>query len=96
MSLPRVAGATGTITTSDDKNTRRQTEKKGISQMLTNDSSHVLTVKELSDYLKVHPSTIYRQLKRGRLPAFKVGSDWRFNIESIDRWRLEQDVFKPL
>ena len=61
--------------------------------MLKNDSSHVLTVKELSDYLKVHPSTIYRQLKRGRLPAFKVGSDWRFNIESIDRWRLEQDAF---
>jgi excisionase family DNA binding protein len=56
------------------------------------ESSHVLTVKELSDYLKVHPSTIYRQLKRGKLPAFKVGSDWRF--ESIDRWRLEQDNFK--
>jgi excisionase family DNA binding protein len=55
------------------------------------ESSHVLTVKELSDYLKVHPSTIYRQLKRNKLPAFKVGSDWRFNIESIDRWRLEQD-----
>jgi excisionase family DNA binding protein len=59
--------------------------------LLKGESSHVLTVKELSDYLKVHPSTIYRQLKRGRLPAFKVGSDWRFNIESIDRWRLEQD-----
>lgn len=51
----------------------------------------VMTVKELSDYLKVHPSTVYRQLKRGRLPAFKVGSDWRFNLESIDRWRLGQD-----
>jgi excisionase family DNA binding protein len=70
--------------------------EKGRLQMLKNDGSHVLTVKELSDYLKVHPSTIYRQLKRGRLPAFKVGSDWRFNIESIDRWRLEQDTFKEL
>jgi excisionase family DNA binding protein len=58
------------------------------------ENAHVLTVKELSDYLKVHPSTIYRQLKRGNLPAFKVGSDWRFNIESIDRWRLEQDSYK--
>ena len=47
------------------------------------ESSRVMTVKELSDYLKVHPSTVYRQLKRGGLPAFKVGSDWRFNIESI-------------
>jgi excisionase family DNA binding protein len=68
--------------------------EKGSVQMFKNDGSHVLTVKELSDYLKVHPSTIYRQLKRGRLPAFKVGSDWRFNIESIDSWRLEQDGFK--
>jgi len=60
--------------------------------MIVEDSSKVMTVKELSNYLKVHPSTIYRQLKRGRLPAFKVGSDWRFNVESIDRWRLEQDA----
>lgn len=59
------------------------------------DNSRVMTVKELSDYLKVHPSTVYRQLKRGQLPAFKVGSDWRFNVESIDRWRLEQDAFGP-
>jgi excisionase family DNA binding protein len=50
----------------------------------------VLTVNELSDYLRVHRSTIYRLLKRGQLPGFKIGSDWRFNIEAIDRWRLEQ------
>ncbi len=56
------------------------------------EGSRVLTVKELSEYLKVHTSTVYRQLKRGNLPAFKVGSDWRFNIESIDHWRLEQDA----
>src|SRR2546422_8659007 len=50
----------------------------------------VLTVRELSNYLRVHPSTIYRLLKKGELPGFKVGSDWRFNIEAIDRWRLER------
>lgn len=61
---------------------------------MKSDTSRVMTVKELSDYLKVHPSTVYRQLKRGGLPAFKVGSDWRFNIESIDRWRLEQDHYR--
>jgi hypothetical protein len=27
----------------------------------------------------------------GQLPAFKVGSDWRFNIEEIDRWRVERE-----
>jgi excisionase family DNA binding protein len=55
----------------------------------------VMTLREVSEYLKVHPSTIYRQLKRGLIPAFKVGSDWRFNIESIDRWRLGQDRPTP-
>ena len=50
----------------------------------------VLTVRELSNYLRVHPSTIYRLLKKGQLPGFKVGSDWRVNIEAIDSWRLGQ------
>jgi excisionase family DNA binding protein len=52
-------------------------------------SASVLTVKELAVYLRIHPSTIYRLLKRGQLPAFRIGSDWRFNVEEIDRWRVE-------
>jgi excisionase family DNA binding protein len=55
--------------------------------------NQILTVRELSDYLRVHPTTVYRLLKGGKLPAFKVGSDWRFNVESIDRWRQQQDSF---
>ena len=47
----------------------------------------VLTVQEVSSYLRVHPSTIYRMLKSNQLPAFRVGSDWRFTIEAIDKWR---------
>jgi excisionase family DNA binding protein len=46
----------------------------------------VLTVRDVSSYLRVHPSTIYRMLKRNQLPAFRVGSDWRFTIEAIDHW----------
>ena len=53
-------------------------------------SKRLVTVKELSDYLRVHPSTIYRLLKRGELPALKLGSDWRFSLEAIDRWRQRQ------
>jgi excisionase family DNA binding protein len=51
----------------------------------------VLTVRDLSNYLRIHPSTVYRLLKTGQLPAFRVGSDWRFNIEEIDRWRVERE-----
>jgi hypothetical protein len=29
------------------------------------------------------------------LPAFKVGSDWRFKVESFDRWCLDQDGAFP-
>jgi excisionase family DNA binding protein len=52
--------------------------------------TRLLTVKELADYLRVHPSTIYRLLKRGDLPGIKLGSDWRFSVEAIDRWRQLQ------
>jgi excisionase family DNA binding protein len=50
----------------------------------------VMTVGEVSAYLHVHPSTIYRLLKRHEIPAFHIGSDWRFNVGAIDRWRLQQ------
>jgi excisionase family DNA binding protein len=50
-----------------------------------------MNVKELSDYLRVHPSTIYRLLKAGQLPAFRIGSDWRFILEDIDCWRQERE-----
>ena len=56
-------------------------------------NARVLTVAEVSDYLRVHRTTVYRLLKSGQLPGcFKIGSDWRFNIEAIDRWRLQQEV----
>jgi excisionase family DNA binding protein len=46
----------------------------------------VMTVKDLSEYLHCNQSTIYRLLKRGELPAFKVGSDWRFMTAEIRNW----------
>jgi excisionase family DNA binding protein len=52
----------------------------------------VMTVKELSDYLRVHPSTIYKLLRRGELPGFRIGTDWRFNAEVIDKWCLERNM----
>ena len=53
-------------------------------------SAKVLTVIELSEDLRVHRSTIYRLLNKWQLPGFKIGSDWRFNVEAIDEWRLQQ------
>jgi excisionase family DNA binding protein len=51
----------------------------------------ILTVRELSKYLRVHPTTVYRLLRAKQLPAFRVGSDWRFDMDVIDRWRSEEE-----
>jgi excisionase family DNA binding protein len=53
--------------------------------------ARILTLENVAQYLRVHPSTIYRLLKKRQLPAFKVGRDWRFNLESIDRWRNDAE-----
>jgi excisionase family DNA binding protein len=55
------------------------------------DRARILTLENVAQYLRVHPSTIYRLLKKRQLPAFKVGRDWRFNLESIDRWRADAE-----
>jgi excisionase family DNA binding protein len=49
-------------------------------------ASRVMTVNELADFLRVHRSTVYRLLKTNSLPAFRVGSDWRFNTETVNEW----------
>ena len=53
--------------------------------------SKLLTAREVSAYLRVHTSTIYRMLRYKQIPAFHVGSEWRFNVETIDRWCLQQE-----
>jgi excisionase family DNA binding protein len=52
----------------------------------------VLTLGEVAHLLKVHPSTIYRLLKQGLIPAFRIGADWRFNQDSLERWIREAEA----
>ncbi|HZP45130.1 MAG TPA: helix-turn-helix domain-containing protein [Candidatus Binataceae bacterium] len=54
--------------------------------------TQIMTLDEVADYLRVHPSTVYRMAKNQTLPAFKIGSDWRFNRESIDTWRVQEEL----
>ncbi len=46
----------------------------------------IMTLADVAAYLRCHPSSIYRLLKRGEIPAFRIGSDWRFRRADIDRW----------
>jgi len=53
-------------------------------------ADEILTIKELSAYLKTSEKTIYRLLAKNNIPAFRVGTAWRFKKEDIDLWIKEQ------
>jgi excisionase family DNA binding protein len=54
----------------------------------------LLTTKELQTMLQVDRTTIYRMAESGRLPAVKVGGQWRFPRQQIDGW-LRQRTATP-
>ncbi|HVN91417.1 MAG TPA: helix-turn-helix domain-containing protein [Candidatus Binataceae bacterium] len=58
----------------------------------TGNRSRLITVRELAAYLRVHPTTVYRLLRQEKIPSFRVGSDWRFDREAIERWMSEKQV----
>jgi len=43
----------------------------------------IMTLSEVSEYLRVSPTTVYRLVNTGILPGFKLGKDWRFNKAQI-------------
>jgi len=59
---------------------------KDLKKPIREPVNEVLTASEVANYLRVSLSTIYRLLKSGDLPAFKIGSDWRFNRVHIEEW----------
>jgi excisionase family DNA binding protein len=58
--------------------------------------SELLTVRELAGYLKLNPATIMRKAARGELPAIKIGRQFRFDREKIDKWLAGKAVRKSL
>jgi excisionase family DNA binding protein len=45
-----------------------------------------LTTEEVLAYLQVNLRTVYRLIKAGKIPAVRVGRQWRFRKEDIDAW----------
>jgi excisionase family DNA binding protein len=44
----------------------------------------ILNIKEVSEYLKIPVSTIYKLVQDGKVPAIKVGKHWRFMKKDLD------------
>ncbi|MBJ2355753.1 helix-turn-helix domain-containing protein [Sphaerochaeta sp. S2] len=54
----------------------------------------VLTLQECSAYLKIAESTIYVLARKGKIPCQKVGRNWRFSKDALDRWLRGEDFNK--
>ena len=50
----------------------------------------ILTLEEVAHYLRLKPQTIYKWAQERRIPAVKLGKEWRFRRSILDRWLNEQ------
>mgnify|MGYP000856156025 CR=1 FL=1 len=53
-----------------------------------------LTTEEVLEYLQVNLRTVYRLIKAGKIPAVRVGRQWRFRKSDIDAW-LDSQQTRP-
>jgi excisionase family DNA binding protein len=51
-----------------------------------------LTTEEVLEYLQVNLRTVYRLIKAGKIPAVRVGRQWRFRKRDVDAWLESQRV----
>lgn len=49
------------------------------------------TVDEVASALKLHPYTVRRLCREGKIPSFKAGGQWRFDIKEIELWKKGRD-----
>ncbi len=50
----------------------------------------LLNVEEVANILHLHAMTVYRLVKEGKLPGFKVGGRWRFHQSALDNWMVDR------
>ena len=46
----------------------------------------LITLEEVAAYLRLSKDTVYRMAQAGKIPASKVGNQWRFRREEVDAW----------
>lgn len=46
----------------------------------------LMTVEDLASYLNLSKETVYKMVQKKKIPAMKIGNQWRFKKTSIDKW----------
>jgi len=57
-----------------------------------NAQTDIMTIHHVADYLKLHYIMVYRLVKTRRLPAFRLGSDFRVRRSDLEKWIAERRV----
>lgn len=91
----KASGATGSLQLVV-KTPQKPTNRAGLHSRLreqnwkgdveANEHNSVMTVPEVSEYLRLSESTIYKLAQEGILPGRKIGGAWRFSREGLDKW----------
>ena len=57
---------------------------------LKNNKGQIMTLREVAQYLGLHVMTVYKLTREGRVPAAKIGGQWRFKRDVLDHWLESQ------
>ena len=60
------------------------------------DKDEILSLKELTAYLKLPRSTVYYMCRMGKIPSVKLGKQLRFRKVAVDQWleKMEKERAK--
>jgi excisionase family DNA binding protein len=72
----------------EDGGERRNNDQKALPAEPRND---LMTVVAVATYLKVSRAIIYKHMRRDGLQGLRIGAHWRFDTETVERWRLQHD-----
>jgi excisionase family DNA binding protein len=52
--------------------------------------NELMNIKEAAEYLRLNHGTVYKLAQQRRIPAFKVGGNWRFDRLMLQNWLMEK------
>ncbi len=53
---------------------------------MSSEIKNIMTLEEVASYLRLKPQTIYTWAQEKKIPAAKLGKEWRFRRDIIDKW----------
>ncbi|MFH1339165.1 MAG: response regulator [Candidatus Omnitrophota bacterium] len=56
---------------------------------------NLMNIKQIAEYLQMNKMTVYKLARLGKIPAFKIASEWRFRKDLIDEWLMSQLKGRP-